>query len=224
MDFIRTENLVKTYGDNGVPVHALRGIDLTIARGEFIAIAGPSGSGKTTLLNCIGALDQPTEGRVLIDGEDIHLLDRSDRSRLRLKKMGFVFQAYNLIPVLSAMENIEFKMMLLGMPDDERRRLAIRAMDELGIADLADKRPQEMSGGQQQRVAIARALVNEPPIILADEPTANLDTENALVLIDLMREMGRKKNVTFVFSTHDPRVLERVDRSVILRDGKLADH
>ena len=137
--------------------------------------------------------------------------------------MGFVFQAYNLIPVLTALENIEFKMMLLGKSEGERHELAMRSMKELGIADLAHKKPQDMSGGQQQRVAIARAIVNEPPIVLADEPTANLDTENALILIDLMRDMGRTKNVTFVFSTHDPRVLERVQRIIFLRDGNIAD-
>lgn len=223
MEIIKTEQLVKTYADHGVPVHALRGINLSIERGEFIAIAGPSGSGKTTLLNCIGALDRPTTGRVCVNEQDIDLLDNSERARLRLHKMGFVFQAYNLIPVLTALENIEFKMMLLGKSEGERHELAMRSMKELGIADLAHKKPQDMSGGQQQRVAIARAIVNEPPIVLADEPTANLDTENALILIDLMRDMGRTKNVTFVFSTHDPRVLERVQRIIFLRDGNIAD-
>ncbi len=219
MEIIRTEKLEKIYRDNSVPVHALRGIDLSISAGEFTVIAGPSGSGKTTLLNLIGALDRPTAGRVFLEGEDLSTKSKSQLANLRLSKIGFIFQAYNLIPVLTALENIEFTMMLRGVPEKERRRRAVALMEELGIGELANKRPTEMSGGQQQRVAVARAIVNDPTIVLADEPTANLDSVTGSRLLDLMERMNREHNITFVFSSHDPKVIERGRRLLWLRDG-----
>ena len=221
MEIIRTEKLEKTYSDNGVPVHALRGIDLKVSKGEFLVIAGPSGSGKTTLLNLLGALDKPSEGKIFFEGEDISEKTRKELSDFRLHKLGFVFQAYNLIPVLTAIENIEFSMMLLGIPDSERREKALSIMDELGIKDLADKKPNEMSGGQQQRVAVARAIINNPAVVLADEPTANLDSKTASVLLDLMQKMNEEKEITFIFSSHDKQVMNRAKRLLILTDGKI---
>jgi len=220
-EIIRTENLEKIYEGNGVPVHALRGISLVVEEGEFMAIAGPSGSGKTTLLNLIGALDKPTRGKVFLENEELGLKTQGELSKIRLQTIGFVFQAYNLIPVLTAGENIEFKMMLLGIPDKQRREKVLEIMETLQIAELIDKLPNEMSGGQQQRVAIARAIVNNPPIVIADEPTANLDSVTAGNLIDLMEQMSIEKNITFFFSSHDKQVLERAKRVVILRDGKI---
>jgi putative ABC transport system ATP-binding protein len=223
MELIRTENLERTYGDHAVPVYALRGITFSVRKGEFLAIAGPSGSGKTTLLNMIGALDRPSSGEVTIEGRSLGGLDKKSRSSLRLNKIGFIFQAYNLIPVLTALENIEFKLMLLGVPSGERRGRALKLMGELGIAELADKRPNEMSGGQQQRVAVARAIVNLPQLVLADEPTANLDSVTAHALLDLMLSMNEEKGITFVFSSHDRQVLEHARRVVILRDGQIVE-
>ncbi|NOX36264.1 MAG: ABC transporter ATP-binding protein [Calditrichaeota bacterium] len=223
MEIIRTEKLEKIYQENGVPVHALRGIDLTISRGEFLVIAGPSGSGKTTLLNLIGALDRPTSGRVFFEGEDLTRKTRAELSRLRLQKIGFVFQAYNLIPVLTALENVEFPMMLLGMDEKTRQKKALALLDELGIGELAHKRPNEMSGGQQQRVAVARAIVTEPTVVLADEPTANLDSKTGESLMELMERMNREKQITFVFSSHDPLVISRGRRLVLLRDGQIVE-
>lgn len=219
MEVIRLEHIEKTYSDNGVPVHALRGIDLRISQGEFVVIAGPSGSGKTTLLNVMGALDRPTEGKVFLEGEDISERSRDEIAAYRLEKLGFVFQAYNLIPVLTAMENVEFAMMLLGIEEKRRRARAREVMAELGIEELAEKRPNEMSGGQQQRVAVARAIVNNPSIILADEPTANLDSETGANLLDLMEKMNREHNLTFIFSSHDKQVIDRAKRLMILKDG-----
>ncbi|MFQ5584088.1 MAG: ABC transporter ATP-binding protein [Calditrichia bacterium] len=223
MEVIRTEKLEKVYQDNSVPVHAVNGVDLEIQKGEFVVIAGPSGSGKTTLLNLIGALDTPTRGKVFLEGEDISTKSRGQLSELRLKKIGFVFQAYNLIPVLSALENIEFTMMLRGIPEKERETRAIKVMEELGIAELAHKRPNEMSGGQQQRVAVARAIVNNPSIVLADEPTANLDSKTGSSLMALMERMNREKDITFVFSSHDPQVIESAKRLIILKDGRIRE-
>jgi putative ABC transport system ATP-binding protein len=219
MEIIKVTNLEKTYQDNGVPVHAIRGIDLNISKGEFLVIAGPSGSGKTTLLNMIGALDKPTKGNIYFEGEDITQKSKNELSSFRLHKLGFIFQAYNLIPVLTALENIEFSMMLLGVPEKEREEKALKLMDELGIKDLANKRPNEMSGGQQQRVAVARAIINNPSIVLADEPTANLDSKTAGHLLDLMQKMNEEKNITFIFSSHDKQVMNRAKRLLILKDG-----
>lgn len=221
MEILKTENLEKIYQDNGVPVHAIKGIDLTINKGEYLVIAGPSGSGKTTLLNLLGALDKPTSGKIYFENQDITVKDKNELSQIRLHKLGFIFQAYNLIPVLTAIENIEFSMMLLGIPDKVRREKALALMDELGIKELADKRPNEMSGGQQQRVAVARAIVNNPSVVLADEPTANLDSVTAGHLLDLMEKMNAEKNITFIFSSHDKQVIDRAKRLLILKDGKL---
>ena len=221
MEVIRLEQIEKTYSDNGVPVHALRGIDLRISQGEFTVIAGPSGSGKTTLLNVMGALDTPTEGAVFLENEDISEKSREEISAFRLEKLGFVFQAFNLIPVLTAMENIEFAMMLLGIEEKRRRDRAREIMSELGIEELTGKRPNEMSGGQQQRVAVARAIVNNPSIILADEPTANLDSDTGANLLDLMEKMNRDHNLTFIFSSHDRQVIDRAHRLVRLTDGRI---
>lgn len=223
MSTIKTVDLEKIYQDNGVPVHALRGVSIEVEEGEFTVIAGPSGSGKTTLLNMIGALDTPTTGKVFLDNEDISELNRNELGELRLEKIGFVFQAYNLIPVLSALENIEFTMMLAGVPEKERHERAFAAMEKLHISELAKKRPNEMSGGQQQRVAVARAVVNNPTIVLADEPTANLDSETGADLLDMMETMNREHNITFIFSSHDPQVIERARRLLILKDGKIAE-
>ncbi len=221
MEILRCENLEKTYEENRVPVHAVNGVNLKIEKGEFTVIAGASGSGKTTLLNLLGALDKPTRGKVLFNNQDISLKSRKELSAMRLKKFGFVFQAYNLIPVLTAIENIEFSMMLLGVSEKQRREKALALMDELGIAELANKRPNEMSGGQQQRVAVVRAIVNEPEIVFADEPTANLDSGTSGNLLDLMSEMNAKKNITFLFASHDQQVMERARRLITLKDGKI---
>ena len=221
MEILRTEKLEKTYQDNGVPVNAIKGIDLKIEKGEFLVIAGPSGSGKTTLLNLLGALDKPTNGKVFFENEDLTQKDKNQLSSIRLHKLGFIFQAYNLIPVLSALENIEFSMMLLGIPENEREKKALVLMDELGIKDLSHKRPNEMSGGQQQRVAVARAIVNNPTVVLADEPTANLDSVTAGHLLDLMEQMNKEKNITFIFSSHDKQVMDRAKRLLILKDGRI---
>ncbi len=219
MPIIRTQFLDKVYEDNGVPVHALHQVSVEVERGEFLAIAGPSGSGKTTLLNLIGALDRPSSGRIWFGERSLAELTKQELSILRLHEIGFIFQAYNLIPVLSAVENVEFKLMLLGIPEGQRRGQALRILDHLGIGDLAHKRPNQMSGGQQQRVAVARAIVNDPPVVLADEPTANLDSATAHALIDLMERMNLEKNITFIFSSHDRQVLDHARRVILLRDG-----
>ncbi len=223
MEILRTENLEKIYQDDGVPVHALRGINLSINKGDYLVIAGPSGSGKTTLLNLLGTLDKPTKGKIFFNNQDITEKKKKELSDFRLHKFGFIFQAYNLIPVLSALENIEFNMMLLGLPEKERRSKALRLMDELGIKELADKRPNDMSGGQQQRVAAVRAIVNDPVVVLADEPTANLDSKTGDVLLDMMERMNKKKNITFIFSSHDEQVIDRAERLLILKDGLIEE-
>ena len=211
----------KRYDVRGIETWALHDVTLAIAAGEFTALAGPSGSGKTTLLNLFGALDAPTRGSIALDGRDLGALSRSELAALRLAKLGFVFQAFNLIPVLSARENVEFVMELQGVAAAVRRERALAMLAEVGLAELAEKRPLEMSGGQQQRVAIARAIVSEPRVVLADEPTANLDSVTAAKLIDLMERLNRERGVTFLFSTHDPQVIERARRVVRLRDGRV---
>ncbi len=218
-ELIRAVQLKKIYQDNGVPVPAVRGINLTIYPGDFLVIAGPSGSGKTTLLNMLGALDAPTEGEVIFEGESLYRKSRQELADWRLQKIGFVFQAYNLIPVLTALENVEFPMMLRGIPEKERRQHALQVLEELGIGELTNKRPNEMSGGQQQRVAVARAIVNQPQVVLADEPTANLDSHTGNALLELMERMNQEKHITFVFSSHDPKVIQRAKRLVWLEDG-----
>lgn len=222
MSIIQTENIEKTYNADKVPVHALRGVDLNIEKGEFTAIVGPSGSGKTTLLNIIGGLDRPNKGRIVIAGQDISELSDNKMIDFRKEKIGFVFQAYNLIPVLTAMENVEFIMVLQKRPKAEREARAKELLTAVGLADKLDKRPSELSGGQQQRVAVARALASKPTFILADEPTANLDSTSTAGLLDMMAQMNKEEGMTFVFSTHDQRVIDRARRVVTLVDGKIA--
>jgi putative ABC transport system ATP-binding protein len=222
MSLLEAHEVVKTYAVRGVETTALRGVSLAIEAGEFTVLAGPSGSGKTTLLNLFGALDAPSSGRVAIDGQDLAALSRAELARLRLGKLGFVFQAFNLIPVLSARENVEFVMELQGVAVAERRARALAILAEVGLAELTDKRPLEMSGGQQQRVAVARAIVTRPRVVLADEPTANLDSETAGRLIELMEQLNHEHGVTFLFSTHDPLVIAKAHRVVRLRDGRIA--
>jgi len=216
-----TEQATRTYFQGESTIYALNQVDLEISEGEFTALCGPSGSGKTTLLNVIGALDRPTSGRVIVDGTDLGQLSDSGRAEFRLKKIGFVFQAFNLIPVLSAVENVEFVMQLQGVPAAQRRTLAINTLKEVGLEGLENRRPGELSGGQQQRVAVARAIVNTPKLVLADEPTANLDSKTAQALIELMKRMNREHGVTFIFSTHDPLVMESARRLIRLQDGKI---
>jgi putative ABC transport system ATP-binding protein len=219
---LRVEDLTKVYRVGQVETPALQGVSLEIHRGEFTALAGPSGSGKSTLLHLMGGLDKPSGGEVWLEGERIDLLSRTQLADLRLWNLGFVFQAYNLIPVLTALENAAFVLELRGKPRAEREALALKALQDLGMQDLASRRPNQLSGGQQQRVAVARALAAQPKIILADEPTANLDSKNGLALIEHMRTLNHTQGVTFLFSTHDPRLLERVDRIVRLQDGQIA--
>ncbi|HHJ50850.1 MAG TPA: ABC transporter ATP-binding protein [Phaeodactylibacter sp.] len=221
MKLIETRQLTKTYNPGAIPVHALRGVDLEIGEGEFTAIVGPSGSGKTTLLNIIGGLDSPTGGQVFIDGKDISTLSENQLIDFRRDHIGFVFQAYNLIPVLTARENVSFIMLLQNRPAAERRARALELLEAVGIGDKADMRPTQLSGGQQQRVAVARALASRPRFVLADEPTANLDSTSATRLLDIMARLNKEEGMTFVFSTHDQRVIERARRVVRLEDGKI---
>jgi putative ABC transport system ATP-binding protein len=219
---IEAIDVTKVYDTRGVETRALDGVSLALDRGEFTALAGPSGSGKTTLLNLLGALDTPTSGRIRLDGVELSGLSPAQLSELRLRKLGFVFQAYNLIPVLSARENVEFVMELQGLTGRDRRERADQMLERVGLAGLEDKRPLEMSGGQQQRVAVARAIASRPSIVLADEPTANLDSTTAGRLLELMAQLNREDGVTFLFSTHDPLVMEAARRIVRLHDGRVA--
>jgi len=220
-DVVVCRGLGRTYSDDGVPVNALADVDFSVSRGEFVSLAGPSGSGKSTLLNLIGGLDSASSGTVTIDGVDLGALDETRRSDLRLNKIGFVFQSYNLIPVLSARENVEFIMQLQGVPAAERRRRALDILTALGIGDLADRRPGELSGGQQQRVAVARAIVTNPVLLLADEPSANLDSKSTQELLELLRQVNAQHGVTIVTATHDPIVMAFASRRVQLRDGRI---
>jgi len=215
------EGVRKVYRQGKVDVHALRGLDLEIAAGEFTAISGPSGSGKTTALNLLGALDVPTTGRVTLEGKNLGRMGRRELSRLRRDRIGFVFQAYNLMPVLTAYENAEIVLAVQGVPPAERRERVMALLDAVGLEGLEDRRPSELSGGQQQRVAIARAIASSPAVVLADEPTANVDSATADTLLDIMETLNRERDVTFVFSTHDPRVMERARRRVRLVDGRV---
>jgi putative ABC transport system ATP-binding protein len=216
----RLEGVEKSYAAGELEVRALRGVTLEIERGAFLSMAGPSGSGKTTLLNLLGALDTPTSGAVVIGGVNTAGLGPKTLADFRNTRLGFVFQTFNLIPVLTAAENVEFPLQLLGVRSaSERRRRAVAMLDAVGLAGMADRRPTELSGGQQQRVAIARALVKDPDIVLADEPTANLDSDTAVEIIALMRELNARLGTTFVFSTHDPLVMDGATRLVRLRDG-----
>jgi len=218
---LQAEKLVKIYRADSVETPALRGVDLEIAKGEFTAVAGPSGSGKSTLLHLLGGLDHPTSGEVYLEGRPLSGLSREVLARLRLEKIGFVFQAYNLIPVLTVLENTAFVLELRGVPYRERIRRARAILAELGIEKYADQYPHRLSGGEQQRVAVARAVVGAPAIVLADEPTANLDGENSRALIDLMRRLNEARGTTFLFATHDSRLLDRVKRLLTLEDGRI---
>ncbi len=213
--------LSRIYRQGEIEVHALREIVLGIQAGEFSALAGPSGSGKTTLLNMIGCLDTPTAGNVLVNQVNVTKMSQSESATFRLNNVGFVFQAYNLIPVLSAFENAEFVMMLQGVPAAERRKTVMALLDRVGLADAKDRRPHQLSGGQQQRVAVVRAIASKPSIILADEPTANLDSETSSDLLDLMQELNETEGTTFLFSTHDPLVMSRARRVIRLDSGRV---
>jgi putative ABC transport system ATP-binding protein len=223
MDIVKCTKVKKTYRQNAVAVTALNGVSLSIEKGGFVAIAGPSGSGKTTLMNIIGGLDSADSGRVVVDGDVLNEMTQSELARLRLYKVGFVFQAYNLIPVLSAQENVEFVMLLQGVPPEERRERARAILDDVGLAGMYHRRPAELSGGQQQRVAVARAIVSNPSMVLADEPTANLDSKTGANLLEIMEEMNAKKQVTFIFSTHDKMVMDYAHRLIYLRDGQVVE-
>jgi putative ABC transport system ATP-binding protein len=221
MAVIEAKGLEKIYDQSKVPVAALNGIDVSVEKGDFLAIVGPSGSGKTTLLNVIGGLDYPTKGSVLIDGIDISAMNEDDLIEFRLNHIGFVFQSYNLIPVLTAKENVEFIMMLQNVARQERERRAEEILKSVGLVDRVDSKPSELSGGQQQRVAVARALASRPSFVLADEPTANLDSASAESLLDIMERLNNEQSMTFLFSTHDPRVMKRAHRILTLEDGRI---
>jgi putative ABC transport system ATP-binding protein len=218
---VRLEQVSRIYLQGRVEVRAVDRLDLSIRKGEFSALCGPSGSGKTTILNMIGGLDRPTAGRVYLEGRDLKVLSRGELSRMRRDRVGFVFQAYNLVPVLTAYENAEFVLALQGIDQKKRRELVMHILEVVGMADFVDRRPDELSGGQQQRIAIARAVAGQPAIVLADEPTANVDTEAADTILDLMEQLNRQQGVTFLFSTHDQRVMDRARRLIRLRDGRL---
>lgn len=220
---VELKNVEKTYRTGHIEIPALRGVSLRIAPGEFLAIAGPSGSGKTTLLNIIGGLDRADDGEVWVEKNNLQLLSAGELARMRLERLGFVFQAYNLLPVLTAMENAEFTLLLQGVPVERRRETVQKLFLEIGLAGLENRRPAELSGGQQQRVAVARAMVTEPALILADEPTANLDSATGAALLDVMEQLNRAHNTTFIFSTHDPQVMERARRLIRLHDGQIAN-
>jgi len=220
-DIVRLVEVCKTYQQGEVAVHAVDHISLEIDTGDFCALCGPSGSGKTTVLNMIGGLDRPTSGQVLLEGHDMAALSRGEVANIRRDRIGFVFQAYNLIPVMTAYENAEFVLKLQGVSEQECHARVMAILNEVGLQGLEHRRPNEMSGGQQQRVAIARAIVTRPAIVLADEPTANVDSVTADALLDLMQRLNRDDGITFLFSTHDQRVMDRARRLIRLRDGKL---
>lgn len=218
-DVIVAENVVKTYRENDVEVHAVRGIDLTIDRGEFTAIVGPSGSGKTTFLNIVSGLDKPTNGTVRLHGRELSRMSGRELSDFRRDNIGFIFQAYNLIPVLSVMENVEYIMLLQGVEHKERRERVREMLSTVGLSGMENRLPTKLSGGQQQRVAIARAMVSRPQLILADEPTANLDSKTGSDLLDMMHQLNEETGMTFLFSTHDQMIMDKARRVVVLKDG-----
>ncbi|MBW2523149.1 MAG: ABC transporter ATP-binding protein [Deltaproteobacteria bacterium] len=222
-ELVRVRGVSKIYRQGSVDVKALRGVDLDIFDGDFAVLAGPSGSGKTTLLNLIGALDTPSEGSIVVDGQRLDEVRGAALADLRLHRFGFVFQAYNLIPVLSAYENAEYVLLLQGVPAPERRKRVGDLLEAVGLAGLERRRPAELSGGQQQRVAVARALAAEPAVVLADEPTANLDSKTGAGLVELMRELNRERGVTFIISSHDTKVIDRAARVIRLVDGQVTD-
>ena len=221
MKIVECIDVNKSYRQGEIEVQALKNISLAIDKGEFAAVAGPSGSGKTTLLNIIGVLDHPTSGRVEVAGQDIGRLAKGEAADFRLAEVGFIFQAYNLVPVLTAYENAEFTLLLRGIPAGERRDRVMPLLERVGLAEMKDRKPHELSGGQQQRVAIVRALATRPAIVLADEPTANLDSDTSGGLLDLMQELNHELKTTFLFSTHDPVVIRRARRVVRLLDGRV---
>ncbi|MEN8169661.1 MAG: ABC transporter ATP-binding protein [Pseudomonadota bacterium] len=221
MALLRLEGIGKRYLQGEVEVQALRDINLSVEEGEFAALVGPSGSGKTTLLNIIGGLDSPSHGSVHLNDTDITKLSEAALSDFRLLQLGFIFQAYNLVPVLSALENVELVMVMQGRHIHERRERAEHYLELVGLTSMMHRRPSALSGGQQQRVAVARALAAGPRLVLADEPTANLDSENATALLDIMHRLSHEEKTTFIFSTHDPRVMERAERIITLRDGTI---
>lgn len=218
---LKVEDLKKDYIEGNITVHVLKGISMEIQKAEFTTIAGPSGSGKTTLLNLIGCLDKPTSGKIFLDGVDMSKYSKKELADIRRQKIGFIFQTFNLIPILTALENVAFPLSLLGKNTNEIDQKVHKILNEVGLSGLEHRFPRELSGGQQQRVAIARALVKEPSIILADEPTANLDSVTSCEIMDIMKEMNEKLQATFVFSTHDPLVMERAYRIISLRDGQI---
>ncbi len=221
MSIVSVSSLERTYDSGAVQVKALDGVSLTIEPGEFTVLMGPSGSGKTTLLNCIGGLDTPTAGTVVVDGHDLGTMSKAERSDIRLKRIGFVFQAYNLVPVLSAYENAEFVLMLQGAAEAQRRQQVMHTLAQVGLGGMEDRRPNELSGGQQQRVAVARAIAGKPALVLADEPTANLDSKTGTELVALMKRLNEEQGITFVFATHDPKVMDAARRVVRLVDGRI---
>jgi putative ABC transport system ATP-binding protein len=223
MSLIELENATKNYRLGQTVVHALRGISLQIGSAEFAAVWGPSGSGKTTLLNLVGAIDEPSSGRVMFEGKDISQLSDDQRSELRNRSFGFIFQTFNLVPVLSALENVMLPLQIMGLSHKDATRKSLHRLEQVGLSDFVEHRPDKLSGGQQQRVSIARALVTGPSLVIADEPTANLDSDTALKIVQLMRDLNHEEKTTFIFSTHDERLLNRVDRLVRLVDGQLED-
>ena len=220
---IETKELYKIFQDSAQEVRAVDNVTVSIAEGEFTAIVGPSGSGKTTLLNMIGGLDKPSSGSIRIDGKDISNLSEKEMVHFRLHNIGFVFQAYNLIPVLSAKENVSFVMDMQGKPEKQTEQRVVELLEAVGLGDRVNSRPAKLSGGQQQRVAVARALASKPKFILADEPTANLDSKSAENLLDIMEKLNKQENITFIFSTHDPRIMAKARRIITLEDGKIID-
>jgi putative ABC transport system ATP-binding protein len=222
MALAQLTDVSRVYGNGTLPLTALHPTTLAVEQGEFVCICGPSGSGKSTLLNLMGAIDTPTSGSVSIAGRATAGLSRGDLARLRQRHIGFVFQAHNLLPVLTARENVEYALMLKGMPAPERHRLVADVLESVGLGAMAGKLPGELSGGEQQRVAVARAIVGSPDLVLADEPTASLDSRNGGELLDLLSLLNRQRGMTFVFSSHDPRVIERARRTIILEDGRVA--
>lgn len=221
-EIIKANGLEKTYEDNGVPVRALRGVDLTVKRGEFLSIVGPSGSGKTTLLNIISGLDDPSKGEVYLNSKLISSMSGTELSDFRRDNIGFIFQSHNLIPVLSVEENIEYIMLLQGISKSERHKRVENILKDVDLVGFANRLPTQLSGGQQQRVAIARAMVSRPALILADEPTASLDSKTGSELLDIMRSLNEKRKMTFIFSTHDRLVMDKARRLIVLRDGKIS--
>lgn len=220
---VKVRGASRTYNEKTIPVHALRRVDLDVHRGDFVSLAGPSGSGKSTLLNLIGGLDRADEGEVIVDDVSLSNMSENQLSDLRLEKIGFVFQAYNLLPVLTAEENVAFIMQLQGVPKSERRARARETLASVGLEDLADRRPGDMSGGQQQRVAIARAIATKPVLLLADEPSANLDSGTTQELLELLKELNEKHGMTIVTATHDPMVMGYTSRKISLRDGAIVE-